>query len=95
MGGHLRVDTEELHGAATTLGRVDEALSQKGDLNMGAGDCGSPELASAIADFCQRAGDVATMFSTAVGMAAARLHGAGTSYATTEQGTAKSFQGPR
>ena len=37
------------------LARVDSALAQRGDLNVGARDLGSAELAGPVADFCQKA----------------------------------------
>ena len=96
MSGSVRVSTEELHAAASTLSRVDGSLTgQGGGLALGSHDCGSAALSAAVADFCQQAGDVATAFSAAVGAAAVRVNGAGTSYERTEHATAASFGGAR
>jgi hypothetical protein len=45
------------------------------DLDVGARDLGSQELSAAVADFCQKAGDLATLFTASVGAAAATTHG--------------------
>jgi hypothetical protein len=90
----VKVSTDELQGAAQTLARVDGALAQRGDLGVGATDLGSQELATAVADFCQKAGDLATIFSASIGAAAATTHGAADAYTHTEMATAHGFGKP-
>jgi hypothetical protein len=89
----VKVSTDELHGAAQVLGRVDDALAQKGDLNVGARDLGSTELSAAVADFCQKAGDLATLFTASIGAAATATHAAGDAYGHTEMVNAGGFHG--
>jgi hypothetical protein len=91
--GRVTVSTDQLHGAAQTLARVDGALAQRGDLNVGARDLGSHELSAAVADFCQKAGNLATLFSASVGAAAATTHGAAERYGHTELVNATGFHG--
>ena len=91
--GRVKVSTDQLHGAAQTLARVDSALAQRGDLNVGAVDLGSQELAVAVADFCQKAGNLATLFSASVGAAAVTTHQAGDRYGRTEMVNAGGFHG--
>jgi hypothetical protein len=90
----VKVSTDQLHGAAQTLARVDGALAQRGDLNVGARDLGSQELAIAVADFCQKAGNLATLFSASIGAAAAATHGAADKYGRTEMVNAGGFGRP-
>ena len=87
------MSTDQLHGAAETLARVDTALDQRGDLNVGARDLGSQELSAAVADFCQKAGTLATLFSASIGAAAATTHQAGDRYGHTEMVNATGFHG--
>jgi hypothetical protein len=91
--GRVTVSTEELQAAAQILGRVDGAVAQRGDLNVGAKDVGSPELSGAIADFCQKAGNLATLFSAGIGVAAATVGRAGERYEQTELSNAQGFGG--
>ena len=91
--GRVKVSTDQLHGAAQTLARVDTALAQRGDLNVGARDLGSQELSAAVADFCQKAGDLATLFTASVGAAATTTHEAGDRYGHTEMVNAGGFHG--
>lgn len=91
--GRVKVSTDQLHGAAQTLASVDSALSQRGDLNVGARDLGSQELSAAVADFCQKAGDLATLFTASVGAAAVTTHDAGNRYGHTEMVNAAGFHG--
>ena len=89
----MKVSTDQLHGAAQTLGSVDRALSQRGDLGVGARDLGSPDLATAVADFCQKAGNLSTLFSASIGAAAATAHSAADKYGQTEMVNAGNFHG--
>jgi hypothetical protein len=91
--GRVKVSTEELSQAAQVLSRVDGALAQRGDLGVGAKDVGSAELAGAVADFCQKAGTLATLFSASVGAAAATVDQAGDSYDRMEMVIAAGFHG--
>ena len=89
----MQVSTGELHHAAGTLSRVDGQLAQAGDLGVGARDVGSPELAVAIADFCQRAQSLGTAFSAAVQAAADRTAAAANRYESAEHSNASGFGG--
>jgi hypothetical protein len=89
--GRVTVSTEELQAASQILGRVDGALAQRGDLNVGAGDVGSAELSGAIADFCQKAGNLARLFSAGIGVAATTVGQAGERYEQTELSNAERF----
>ena len=91
--GRVKVSTEELHGAAHVLSRVSGALSQEGDLGVGGTDVGSEALAGAIADFCQKAGTLSTLFSATIGTAAVTTHNAGTGYERTEHANTAAFGG--
>jgi hypothetical protein len=91
--GRVKVSTDQLHGAAQTLARVDSALAQRGDLNVGARDLGSQELSAAVADFCQKAGNLATLFQGSIGAAATTTHQAGDRYSDTEMVNAAGFHG--
>ena len=72
---------------------MDGALAQRGDLNVGAQDVGSPELSGAIADFCQKAGNLATLFAAGIGAAATTVSEAGQRYEATEMSNAREFGG--
>jgi hypothetical protein len=91
--GRVKVSTEELHGAAQVLTRVGTALTQQGDLGVGAKDVGSAELAGAIADFCQKAGNLSTLFSATIGAAAATTEDAGNRYERIEHANLAAFGG--
>jgi hypothetical protein len=66
--GRLTVSPGELLAAASTLRGVEGELAEGGGGvgALGAGDVGSPELAAALADFCERADAVAAALTGAV-----------------------------
>jgi hypothetical protein len=84
--GAFTVTPAELHGAAGTLraalAELDGAGSGAGSL--GAGDFGSPELAAAVADFCDRAGAVAAAMNAVIDVTANNTDQAGSAYTTTD-----------
>jgi hypothetical protein len=85
-GGGITVTPAELHGAAGTLRAALAELdgAGKGTGSLGAGDLGSPELAAAVADFCDRAGAVAAAMNAVVDMTASNTDAAGERYTTTD-----------
>ncbi len=76
----------ELHGAAGTLRAALAELDGTGSGagSLGAGDLGSPELAAAVADFCDRAGAVAAAMNAVIDVTASNTDAAGGLYTTTD-----------
>jgi 1-aminocyclopropane-1-carboxylate deaminase/D-cysteine desulfhydrase-like pyridoxal-dependent ACC family enzyme len=66
--GRFTVSPSELLAAAATLQGVAGEFAEGGSGvgSLGAGDLGSPELASALAEFCEKADAVASALTGAV-----------------------------
>jgi hypothetical protein len=84
MGG-ITVTPAELHGAAGTLRAALAELDESGaGAAASAGDLGSPALAAAVADFCDRAGAVAAAMNAVIDVTAGDTDNAGERYTTTD-----------
>lgn len=84
------VTPSELHGAGATLRGVRSELSGNGvgAGGMAAGDVGYPDLAGALAGFCQMAGTTAAALAQAVDLAGQNTERAGTDYERAESANA-------
>jgi hypothetical protein len=94
MTGGFDVTPSELHQAGATLRGVRSELSAGNGLGAGGvGDVGYPDLAQAIADFCQTAGDTAAALAQAVTLAGEKTDRAGSDYERAEAANAAAAAG--
>jgi hypothetical protein len=81
----ITVTPAELHGAAGTLRAALAELDESGaGAAANVGDLGSPALAGAVADFCDRAGAVAAAMNAVIDVTAGSTDSAGERYTTTD-----------
>jgi hypothetical protein len=81
----ITVTPAELHAAAGTLRAALAELDDSGaGAGAGVGDLGSPALAAAVAEFCDRAGVVAAAMYSVIDVTAADTDNAGERYTTTD-----------
>jgi hypothetical protein len=90
--GRFTVSPSELLAAASTLQGVAGELAEGGSGvgSLGAGDLGSPELAAALAELCEKADSVASALTGAVTTAGVKAGLASEDYG---QADALSFPG--